>query len=132
MEKNSFAFEITVPPEAIDELGHVNNVTYLEWVQEASYRHWSSVVPEAVQQEGNWVVLNHFIEYKAPAFKDEVLQLKTWVESMEGVKSKRHVEISRKKDQKLLVKALTLWCYIDVKSQKPKRIPEELTKLFID
>lgn len=132
MAEQIYSFEIKVPESSIDELGHVNNVVYLEWVQLASQKHWESRVPKPLQKEGKWVVLNHFISYKSASFKNDVLVVKTWVESMEGVKSKRHVSISKKADDKLVVKAETLWCYIDAETHRPKRISPALGKLFLD
>src|ERR1022692_4365943 len=45
------AFEIVLPvePADLDQLGHVNNVTYLRWVQEAAVAHWTAVAPAADQ-----------------------------------------------------------------------------------
>lgn len=126
----TFKTEITVPETAIDELGHVNNVTYLQWVLEVSDQHWSNTVPLAIREKVYWVVLNHFIEYKNPAFLGDTLILKTWVANMEGVKSERNVEIKRKKDDKIIVEAKTLWCLIDSKTMRPKRITNEMTAGF--
>lgn len=122
----------TVPEDAIDELGHVNNVKYLQWVLEVSERHWSSTVPLAIREKVYWVVLNHFIEYKNPAFLNDTLVLKTWVTKMEGVRSERHVEIKRKKDDKIIVKAKTLWCLVDSKTLRPKRITSEIKIGFLN
>ena len=43
------AFELAIPiePSDIDELGHVNNVTYLRWVQDVAVAPWRAVVPPA-------------------------------------------------------------------------------------
>lgn len=132
MAKQIYSFEIKVPESSIDELGHVNNVVYLEWVQLASQKHWESRVSKDIREKGKWVVLNHFIAYKSAAFKDDVLVVKTWVESMDGVKSKRHVSISKKVDAQLVVKAETLWCYIDAQTHRPKRISPALSRLFLE
>ena len=34
-----FVHTFTVPPEAIDVNGHVNNLEYLRWMQEVATRH---------------------------------------------------------------------------------------------
>lgn len=130
MKLKSFTLDIIVPKDAIDNLGHVNNVIYLEWVQMISQEHWVSSVSEELRKEGFWVVLNHFIEYKNSAFEGDELQLKTWVNKMEGVRSERHVSITRIKDDKLIAKAVTLWCFIEPVNHRPKRISPELTALF--
>ncbi len=127
---NTFQTEITVPNSAIDDLNHVNNVTYLQWVQDIARQHWESVTDGALRENLVWVVVNHFIEYKAPAFENDVLILKTRVEKYSGVTSERHTEITRKADNKLLVKAKTLWCLLDKSTGKPMRITDDLKALF--
>ena len=122
--------EFEVKKEAIDNLGHVNNVMYLQWVQDISQRHWEHQVSPELRKDIFWVVLSHLIEYKRPAFEGDILELKTWVERMEGVKSLRRVEIRRKGEEKLLVKSETVWCLMDAKTNRPKRISPELTDLF--
>lgn len=120
----------TVPQTAIDGLGHVNNVTYLEWVQEISQQHWQTAVPQSIRDRVFWVVLNHFIAYKSPSFAGEELELKTWVETQEGAKSERRVEITRMKDGKLIVQAATLWCLMDAVTKRPRWITHELDTLY--
>ncbi len=127
---NHFKTEIRVSKTAIDTLKHVNNVVYLQWVQDVAEQHWNESTDAALREKLVWVVVNHFIEYKAPAFEKDVLILKTWVEKYSGVTSERHTEIIRKEDDKLLVKAKTLWCLLDKDSGKPMRITDALKAKF--
>lgn len=132
MKKVVYSKEIKVSQKAIDEVGHVNNVVFLEWILMISEEHWNKTIPEKIRKNYFWVVLNHFIEYKNPAFENDVLLIKTSVEEMQGVKSKRNVEIRKKKNDQLLVRATTLWCLIDAETKRPKRITEEMSKDFLD
>jgi len=125
-----FTTELQVPASAIDTLQHVNNVAYLQWVQDVAEKHWMQYTTEALREKYVWVVVNHFIEYKAPAFENDILELQTWVENYSGVTSERHTKIIRKKDQRLLVQAKTLWCLLDAKKGKPLRISNEMKALF--
>lgn len=127
---NHFDTEISVPESAIDNLNHVNNVIYLQWIQDVAEQHWNTSTDAALRENLAWVVVNHFIEYKAPAIEKDVLILKTWVEHYSGVTSERHTEIIRKADNKLLVKAKTLWCLLDKTSGKPMRITPDLIARF--
>lgn len=131
MKEIEFTQQKKVPEDAIDALGHVNNVVYLEWVQEVSQKHWENRVKESVRKKIRWVVLSHYIEYLSPCFKGDVLELKTWVKTMSGVKSVRCVEIHRVKDNRLIAKTETVWCLVDAESLRPKRIPSGLTELFV-
>ena len=121
---------IRVKPEHIDELKHVNNVIYLQWVQDAAFAHWMAKATDSIREQFNWVVLKHEIEYKSPAFLDEELVAKTWVQEYSGVKSVRVVQISRKTDGKLLAEARTLWCLIHAATNRPARIVAEITQVF--
>ena len=51
-----FELAIAIEPSDIDQLGHVNNVTYLRWVQDVAVAHWQSVAPAADQASLLWVV----------------------------------------------------------------------------
>ena len=55
---------ITVPGSAIDTLGHVNNLVYLQWCLEAAEAHWKLVASDSLQQHYVWYVLRHSIDYK--------------------------------------------------------------------
>jgi len=93
-------------------------------------QHWKASTNSALREKLAWIVVNHYIEYKAPAYENEVLILKTWVEKYSGVTSERQTEIIRKADQKLLVQAKTIWCMIDKSSGKPMRVTNDLISQF--
>lgn len=120
---------IRVVQEDLDELQHVNNVRYLEWIQDISREHWELKAPESIKNEVVWVVLSHHITYKKAAFLGENLQIKTHVAENSGVTSKRIVEISHEQ-RGLLVKSETDWCLLNAKTQKPIRIPDQVKQLF--
>lgn len=141
MKTQTFEYTLIVPPSAIDVMGHVNNVVYLDWVQTAASKHWNQATTtyfkgEDLKEERigikkmAWVVLDHHISYKAEALEGEELIVRTSVEKMSGVRSERHTTITRKKDQKLLVTAVTNWCLLKMPEGKPMRIPEEIRILF--
>ena len=120
---------ITVAAEDLDELGHVNNVRYLEWIQDISREHWQMKAPAELQKELIWVVLSHHIEYKKAAFLGEEVILTTHVARNSGVTSTRIVEISHQ-DRGLLVRSETAWCLLNAATLKPMRIPEAVMELF--
>jgi acyl-CoA thioester hydrolase len=113
----------------IDTLGHVNNVVYLRWVQEAAEAHWNSLTSITQRTVFAWVVIRHEIDYYQSAKLSDELIAQTWVESSEGVKSIRIVEIFNQ-SEKLLAKARTTWCLIDAITQRPRRISEEIIQMF--
>ena len=125
-------FEVfqSVFSEDLDELMHVNNVRYVQWVQEIAKAHWQSVTTPTQQQENVWVLLSHQIDYKSSAVLHDEIHLKTYVTLTEGVTSTRIVEMYHKDTEKLIVKSETNWCLLDGKSKKPKRITPEIVNVF--
>jgi len=122
---------ISVPQSAIDDNGHVNNVAYLQWMQEIAVEHYAALGgPNAQKPFGTWFVREHRIEYFLPAFATEDLEVRTWVENLRHVRSLRKYEIVRKQDGKILVQGETDWVFVDVKSGKPVAIPDQVRALF--
>ena len=130
MKSTIFRQRFIVPESAIDGLNHVNNVIYLQWCLDAAEAHWISKTTQEQREQNVWVVLNHFISYKAPSFLGEELETQTWIESYEGVKTERHYKIVRIADGKTLIEAQTLWCFLDAKTFRPTRILDEISNLF--
>ena len=62
--KAEFALDFTATPDSIDELGHVNNAVWVQWIQAVATAHWLSVAPPAHQQAYVWVVVRHEIDYR--------------------------------------------------------------------
>ena len=122
---------ITIPYTAIDENGHVNNVTYVQWMQDIAVEHYSSIGGVEIQgQDATWVVREHKIEYLFPAFAGEELEIRTWVENIRRVRSLRKYEFVRKSDRKMLVRGETDWVFVDVKTGAPRAVPREVAKIF--
>ncbi|MBK8611109.1 MAG: acyl-CoA thioesterase [Chitinophagaceae bacterium] len=130
MQADIFEHAVLVKPEHLDNMQHVNNVVYLQWVQDAAVAHWNARADMAVREKYNWVVLRHEIDYKSPALLNDELVLKTWVYDYQGVRSIRMVQVFRKEDNKLLVAARTVWCLLNSVTGKPVRIDEEIKTVF--
>ena len=125
----SYSMTTEVLPENIDALGHVNNVQYLYWVQDAAHNHWEALIQNIDKPLGVWVVRSHSITYKQAALEGDKLTLKTYVKQSRGVLSERIVEIFNA-EQKLLAVCSTQWCYINPINQKPEMIPNTVLELF--
>jgi len=120
-----------IPRAAIDENGHVNNVAYVQWMQDIAVEHYSAIGGVIAQGEAaTWVVREHRIEYLLPAFEGEEIEIKTWVENLRRVRSLRKYEFVRKSDNKVLVKGETDWVFIDTKTGRPLPIPENVSSIF--
>lgn len=128
---SSYSKVIVIPPDAIDENGHVNNVTYVQWMQDIAVEHYASIGGiEAQGPEATWVVREHKVEYLLPAFAGEEIEVRTWVENIRRVRSLRRYEFVRKVDGKMLVKGETDWVFVDVKTGGPRAVPDAVVKVF--
>jgi len=121
-----------IPSSAIDENGHVNNVAYVQWMQDIAVEHYASLDGvEAQGQDATWFVHEHKIEYLLPAFIGEEIEIRTWVENIRRVRSLRKYEFVRRSDGKVLVRGETDWVFVDAKTGRPLAIPEKVRKVFL-
>ena len=123
-----FSHSFHVSAEDIDAQGHVNNVSYVRWIQDVAVAHWSSATTQEQREKYSWIVLRHEIDYKKQAFESEEATATTWVGEPTRVSWERFTEITR--GESLLVKARSVWCLIDRETSKPTRITAELKELF--
>jgi acyl-CoA thioester hydrolase len=132
MEQSVEAFEMLIAVQAadIDALGHVNNVTYLRWVQDAATAHWQAAAAAADQAALAWVVLRHEVDYKRPAFLRDQIIARTWVGEAARHRFERHTELLRAADRKLLARARTIWCPIDRHTGKLAQVSPEVRGRF--
>ena len=121
-----------VPEQAMDENGHVNNVEYVRWMQEAAELH--------AQEEGctqatkflgaTWVVRTHRIEYFQPVFAHEQITVLTWVSNWRRARSLRKYQFLRDFSESIVAAGETDWIFIDAKTGRPRAIPESISDLF--
>lgn len=122
---------LRVGADDIDELGHVGNVRYLDWLITAATAHSAALGwdwPRYRELGGAFVVRRHELDYLRPAFVDDELLVRTWVRSLARASSVRDYEI-RRGDQ-VLVRASTTWAFINLRSGSPTRIPAEIVAAF--
>ena len=135
-----FSYSFTIPETVIDENGHVNNVVYVQWMQDAAIRHGQERLAGyngynlskmfVVNEKATFVVREHRIEYLAPAFLGDELEIRTWLDGARRVRLHRRYEFTRKSDGKLIVKGETDWVYINMETGRPIAIPANFLELF--
>lgn len=125
-----FELKFSVEERHLDLQNHVNNVQYVQWVQDVAQAHWEARATPAQQEKLFWIVVKHEISYKQQAFLGEEILLQTYVGKTTHVKSTRHVIIKNAETKKVLVEAKTVWALMDAEKQKPTKISEELKKVF--
>ena len=127
-----FEETIIVTQKDIDELDHVNNVRYVQWMEDIAKSHWEKTAPVEVQKKYLWMVVRHEIDYKGQAFTGDELLLQTYVGEHTNVTSQRHVIIRNKETNKILIQAKSTWCLLDAQTRKPARIDVEMFRNFYE
>ena len=128
-----YQYKLTVPEDALDVNGHVNNLEYLRWMQLAAVLHSDSQgCTKATMDVGaTWVVRTHHVEYFRPAFAGEHIIVLTWVSDFRRVQSLRKYKIIRVEDKAVLVEGETDWVFVDAKTGRLRSIPKNVMNSFI-
>jgi len=130
---NRPVFELTLvaAPEHIDELGHVNNAVWVQWIQQVAVAHWDSAADPAHKDAYYWVVVRHEIDYLRAARLGDRITGRTWVaDAPQGARFDRHMEFTGE-DGKTCVRAKTQWAIIDKALGRPIRVPGEVIAPFL-
>ena len=131
MTRPTFEMTFTAGQEHIDELGHVNNAVWVQWIQQVAVAHWESVADAAHKDAYYWVVVRHEIDYLRAAVPGDRITARTWVgEAPKGARFDRHMEFSSA-DDKAYVRARTDWAIIDKALGRPIRVPAEVVAPFM-
>lgn len=121
---------ITPRAEDFDELGHVNNVVYLRWVQEMAVTHWHLISPVDRVAGEVWVALKHTIEYRDPIEPGETAEIRTWLGPYKGPRFERNVDIRKPSAKRFSARATTEWCRLSSVTRRPLRIDDETLDVF--
>jgi len=131
MNNARFETTLTAGPEHIDELGHVNNAVWVQWIQQVAVAHWDLVADAAHKNAYYWVVVRHEVDYLRAAHEGDRVTARTWIgDAPRGARSERFVEFTGP-DGKICVRSKTQWAIIDKALGKPIRVPAEVIAPFI-
>jgi acyl-CoA thioester hydrolase len=123
-----FRYEIGIQPADIDFMGHVNNATYLRWVQDAVICHWQKLAPAEAVAKHLWVALKHEITYRKPAFLNDEVIASVVLEKVHGARA--FYETLIKRGEEVLAEVKSSWCCIDAETLRPSRIAEDIAAHF--
>ncbi len=117
-----------------DFYGHVNQVNYLRYMQEAAVGASSAVgYDEARYQQLNtiWLIREIEIEYFNPLKLGDSVNIATWVDDFRRVRSRRYYEMTRTTDSQPVVKANVDWVYLNRTTGMPVQISDEMAAAFV-
>jgi acyl-CoA thioester hydrolase len=127
-----FEYELVVPPDVIDVFGHVNNIEYVRWVQDAAVKHSDAVGLSwdvYLELGAAFVIRRHEIDYLRSARVGETLRIATYIVSHTRITANRATEISHANGERILT-AMTTWVYVGLDTLRPKRIDQRIVRAF--
>ena len=122
------SYRIGILPADIDFMGHVNNASYLKWVQEAVISHWRQLAPADAVAAHLWVALKHEITYRKPAFLDDAVVATVILEKVQGARAFYDTVIRR--GEEVLAEVKSSWCCLDADTLKPSRLAKSVVERF--
>jgi acyl-CoA thioester hydrolase len=125
-------YTFVVPADSIDANGHVNNVEFVRWMQDAAVSHADAAgcTAATLAAGATWVVRSHQIEYLRPAVAGDTIRVLTWVANVRRAFSLRRYQFRRAGDDNLLATGETNWVFIDTQTARPRSIPPEIMNGF--
>jgi len=125
----TYEYNIDVDANDIDELGHVNNAVYLNWVQQAALDHWHCIAPKEASAALLWVALTHKIRYRHPAFLADHVAVKIVLKKLLGALAFYTAMINR--GDEVLAEVESCWCCLDAATRKPVRLARDIAARFL-
>lgn len=125
----TYLFPIAVDPADIDFMGHVNNASYLKWVQDAVVGHWQAFAPVEAVKQYLWVATTHSITYRRPTFLDDTVIAHVILEKVHGARA--FYETVIKRGEEVLAEVKSSWCCLDASTLRPARLARELVEKFL-
>ena len=124
----SHNFSIAIDAADIDFMGHVNNASYLKWVQDAVVSHWQRFAPAEALATHAWVALKHEITYRKPTFLDDEVIATVLLEKVQGARAFYETIIKRGED--VLAEVKSSWCCLDATTLRPARLAQGVIDRF--
>ena len=122
------SYHVPVDPSDIDFMGHVNNASYLRWVQDAVIDHWRSLAPAEAVARHLWVALKHEITYRRPTFLGDDVIATVLLEKVQGTRAFYETVIRR--GEEVLAEVKSSWCCLDATTLRPAKLASNVLDRF--
>ncbi len=124
---------VDVGPQHIDLMQHVNNVHYLQWLENVAWDH--SVALGMSQQDyarlgHGMVVRRHELDYVAPALLGDRVLLATWIVGLDRLSLRRRYQFVRESDATTLFRGTTHFVCVEIAGGRARRMPAEFSETY--
>jgi acyl-CoA thioester hydrolase len=124
-----YSYRVPIDPADIDFMGHVNNASYLKWVQDAVIDHWQSIAPADAIAGHLWVALKHEITYRRPAFLGDDVIATVVLEKVQGARAFYETIIRR--GEEVVAEVRSSWCCLNASTLRPARLARGIVDRFL-
>ena len=124
---------VVVNDAHIDLMQHVNNVHYLQWLENVAWDHSVALGmrPEDYTRLGQgMVVRRHELDYVAPALLGDRVLLATWIVGLDRLSLHRRYQFARESDGATLFRGATHFVCVEIASGKVRRMPPDFTAVY--
>lgn len=129
----TFDLPYQVQEKDIDALGHVNNVVYVQWMQDIATAHVDSLglgLKQYLELKHAMVAVEHQVQYRKAALLGEYLILRTWLSDLNALYSTRQYVFFRPSDQSIIFTGQTKWACVEIATGRPKRLSPSFTQAY--
>lgn len=124
---------IQVKDEHLDRLGHVNNVMYIQWMQDVALAHTTQLglgLDDYIAMNHAMVASEHHVKYRKACMLGDEIILRTWLGDLSAFSSVRHYLFYRPKDKAIVFHAQTVWVCVEISNGKLKRLSPTFTQTY--
>ena len=124
---------VDVTTAHIDLMQHVNNVHYLQWLENVAWSHSDSL---GMRQEDytrlghGMVVKRHELDYVAPALLGDRVLLGTWIVGLDRLSTHRRYQFVREADGATLFRGATHFVCVEIASGRVRRMIPEFAETY--
>lgn len=128
MLKPTFSLKFVVPYGDVDMMGHVNNVRYLAYFENARVEHMHSILGKWDFGDVGLILAHAEIDYKSTAKLRDELTVNLRTASIGNTSWVYEYEILNEHEKRLVATGKTVQVAYDYKERKPIPIPPEFKK----
>lgn len=127
--KGAVTVNLKVSWNEIDPMQHVNNAKYLSYLENAgivAISQYGWPMERTLEMGYGWVARKLRIEYLLQAKLNDELEITTYLSERRSASVMRDYFIRFAKSGELICQAKIQWAFIDLNTEKPTRIPQEM------
>ena len=116
----------------MDAMGHVNNIVYFRYMEQARISWFEQLLPrrDAAWKTTGIVIVNASCNFRRAITYPGTVEVKVFVARPGGSSVSTYYEMRVDEDPEPYADGAAVVVFIDMKTQKAKRIPEEIRSLL--